>query len=593
MKKIWILVFALTFLLASCTTDNPSAATPESEANPAVEEAQDAAATSDEPSEAETTDEVMDAMEAENSEPSLGQDASPSDEVDLVDGGVPPRGAESEFTTDFSITSIPFDEILSGGIAKDGIPALDAPVFVSIADAEAWLADTEPVVVIDIEGVAKAYPIQILTWHEIVNDEINGLPVAVTFCPLCNSTLAFERAFGGVIYDFGTTGRLRNSNLVMYDRQTESWWQQATGEAVIGELTGTMLERVPAPMTSFVDFKAAYPEGEVLSIETGYVRNYGTNPYAGYDTPGNFPFLFDGRVSGELDPVEYVLGVEVNNAASAYPFSLLREEIVINDTIDGVPVVVFWQPGTNAALGASEIASAADIGAATAFERTVDGMELTFSEMDGVIFDMETGTTWDLFGSAVKGALEEEQLSPVTSANHFWFSWQSFHPNTAVYGIDMLEELNAEAEPGTVTVAYDFPIQPYQGFTQEELALTDVFQDGKPTVVNFFASGCPICVAEMDDLQDAYEAFGDSINFVAIDIGPYVGLGTNDGALLLLAEKGATFPAGNTPDIQVLREYNVLGTPTTVFFHSDGSISEIFTGALGFEGLERFISELQ
>lgn len=596
MKKLLILAFAFTFLLASCLPSQTVTVNSETgEVVSTPSEMQDDDVNGDIASDEgmldeESAEETMDSDKPDAESPS-GNEQSEDLPV-LVEGGVPPTGAENEFFTDFSLTTVVFDEFLSGGIAKDGIPALDAPIFVSISDAQEWLTNTEPVVVIEVDGIAKAYPIQILTWHEIVNDEVNGLPVSVTFCPLCNSTLAFVRELDGVTYDFGTTGRLRNSNLVMYDRQTESWWQQATGEALVGELVGNTLERISAPMTSFAAFQENYPEGQVLSTETGFTRDYGRNPYDGYDMSGSIPFLFDGEFSDELEPIEHVLGVEVNDAATAYAFTLLEEEIVINDTVAGVPVVVFWQPGTNTALGAGVIANAADIGSANAFERTLDGQELTFSEMDGVIFDMETGTTWDIFGNAIKGGLEGERLMPVTSSNHFWFSWHSFRPDTAVYGLEMMQEASATVEPGAVMVDYDFPIEPYQGFDIDAPALTDVFQDGKPTVLNFFASGCPICVVEMDYLRDAHAEFGDSVNFVAVDVGPYVGLGTNDGAVLLLAEKGITFPAGNTPDIQVLREYNVLGTPTTVFFNSDGSISERYTGLLSYDQFAAFISAL-
>ena len=137
--------------------------------------------------------------------------------------------------TNFEKHSVPYEEILSGGPPKDGIPAVDNPKFVSQKEADKWLKNIEPVVVVEHKGEARAYPLQILTWHEIVNDQLNGLPVSVTFCPLCNAAIAFDRRLDGRLLDFGTTGKLRNSDLVMYDRQTESWWQQFTGEAIIGD----------------------------------------------------------------------------------------------------------------------------------------------------------------------------------------------------------------------------------------------------------------------------------------------------------------------------------------------------------------------
>ena len=162
-------------------------------------------------------------------------------------------------------------------------PRWTTRVSVTQDEADDYVEDQEPVVVFEANGEAKAYPLQILTWHEIVNDEVGGLPVSVTYCPLCNSAVAFDRRLGGVVYDFGTSGNLRNSDLIMWDRQTESWWQQLTGEAIVGELAGKTLTFLPAALVSYGDFKQANPEGLVLSRETGYPRDYGSNPYTGYD----------------------------------------------------------------------------------------------------------------------------------------------------------------------------------------------------------------------------------------------------------------------------------------------------------------------
>jgi hypothetical protein len=182
--------------------------------------------------------------------------------------------------TDFSKHTVPLSEIQSGGPPRDGIPPIDRPAFVDSAVASEWLADNEPVVVYEENGDARAYPLQILIWHEIVNDTVGGRPVTVTFCPLCNTAIAFDRRLDGVTYDFGTTGNLRRSDLVMWDRQTESWWQQITGEAIVGALAGARLTPVPAAIQSFAAFRAAFPNGRVLSRETGVRRDYGRHRYA-------------------------------------------------------------------------------------------------------------------------------------------------------------------------------------------------------------------------------------------------------------------------------------------------------------------------
>ena len=195
------------------------------------------------------------------------------------DSGAAQRNKNGGWATAFSLHTVPLDEIVSGGPPRDGIPALDHPSFVGVAEAHRWLEDDEPVLVIETEGASRAYPYQVLIWHEIVNDEIDGLPLAVTYCPLCNTALVFARRHGERTLDFGTTGRLRHSDLIMYDRQTETWWQQATGEAIVGTLAGETLERYPAQTTSWRTFRETHPDGQVLSRETGYDRPYGKNPY--------------------------------------------------------------------------------------------------------------------------------------------------------------------------------------------------------------------------------------------------------------------------------------------------------------------------
>lgn len=346
----------------------------------------------------------------------------------------PPSGAQNEFSTDFSKHTVPYTEILSGGPPKDGIPAIDNPKYVSVSEADEWLDENEPVIIITVEDEARAYPIQILMWHEIVNDTLGGKPLIVTFCPLCNTAIAFERMVNGQVYDFGTTGRLRFSNLIMYDRQTETWWQQATGDAIAGELTGTELTYYPALIIAWGEFKGEYPEGSVLSRETGYSRNYGRNPYAGYDDINQSPFLFRGDPTpGELPPMARVLTLEVGDEAVAYPYDILSEEQVINDAVGDEPVLILWAEGTSSALDASSIAGGRDVGAAAAYSRMVGGEELEFNFVDGEILDKQTGSTWNILGQAISGELEGQQLAPVVSINHFWFSWAAFRPETRIY----------------------------------------------------------------------------------------------------------------------------------------------------------------
>lgn len=338
----------------------------------------------------------------------------------------------SGWRTDFGRHSVPYGEIF-GAIPKDAIPAVDDPKFLAPREANTWLKDREPVVSLEVGGHARAYPLQVLIFHEIVNDVIGQTPVLVTFCPLCNTAIAFERRVDGVSYDFGTTGNLRYSDLVMYDRQTESWWQQITGEAIMGELTGKKLRPFPASIISWKDFKAAYPQGQVLSRDTGYYRPYGNNPYVGYDDIDQRPFLYAGTYDGRLRPMERVVTVSRDDAAIAFPFTLLKEQQVVHHRIGQQPLVVFYAPGTASALDAGSIADSRDIGATGVFEPIMDGRGLTFRVEGDRIVDQETGSTWNILGQAVAGPLAGKQLTPVIHGNHFWFAWAAFRPDTQVY----------------------------------------------------------------------------------------------------------------------------------------------------------------
>lgn len=353
---------------------------------------------------------------------------------DILPEEPPPAGAEFQFSTDFSKHSVPYSEILSGGPPKDGIPAIDNPNFESVTGADAWLEDVEPVIQFQIGTDARAYPLQILTYHEIVNDVVGEVPVSLTFCPLCNTAIAFESTVDGQVLDFGTTGRLRFSNLIMYDRQTETWWQQATGEAIAGELTGRQLAFLPAAIISWEEFKSTHPSGKVLSRETGFSRPYGRNPYAGYDDVNRPPFLYIGpRTPDQLPPVARVLTLDLNGEAVAYPYDVLEREHVANDNVGGVEVVILWAPGTASALDTSDIAAGRDVGAAIAYSRSLGDLSLAFTFDDGRILDEQTGSEWDILGQAVNGELAGSQLEPVVSINHFWFSWAAFKPETRIY----------------------------------------------------------------------------------------------------------------------------------------------------------------
>ncbi len=323
-------------------------------------------------------------------------------------------------------------------IPPDGIPAIDEPKFVTAQQAS-WLDEREPVIAVEVNGEARAYPLQIMTWHEIVNDTIGDIPVAVTFCPLCNTALAFERPrIDGEVTTFGTSGKLINSNLLMYDRATESLWPQVTGVALTGPEKGRELQRIPAQIVAWADFEEAHPDGIVLSRDTGHDRRYGDNPYPGYDDVDNAPFLYSGEVDGRLAAVERVLGVAAGRDVVAFPYFRLEEIAqggvsVAQAQIGGTPIVVFWKKGTASALDAGDIAASRDVGAAAAFSRDLEGPGLDFIVQGGAILDRQTRTRWDIFGRAVEGRLAGKRLAQVGATDSFWFDWAAFHPETQVW----------------------------------------------------------------------------------------------------------------------------------------------------------------
>ena len=345
-------------------------------------------------------------------------------------------GANAEagsLRTDLSKALVPLEEIISGGPPPDGIPAIDRPVFVSPGAADAWLSPREPVLALHVNGDARAYPLQILMWHEIVNDTVGGRPVAVTYCPLCNSGLVFDRVVEGQTLDFGTSGKLYKSDLVMYDRQTHSLWAQMEGKAIVGEKAGTRLALVPANTISYEDWKAAYPGGKVLSTETGHRRSYGRNPYEAYDQPDSHPFLLRGAPDRRRPPKERVVGVTIESAPKAYPWPLLVKHGVIHDALGAEKLVVFYRPGALSALDQSRIDQSRAVGATAVFSRAVAGRTFTFEAAGEGFRDRETGSLWNLLGHAVKGPLAGQRLRAIPHVDAFWFAWAAFNPSTSVH----------------------------------------------------------------------------------------------------------------------------------------------------------------
>jgi hypothetical protein len=364
------------------------------------------------------------------------------DDVTVVDDGradLPPTVAAvtEAWPTDWTRRTVDPGELAVGIPAedpRDRIPPIDTPRFESVDAAAGWLDPAEPGALVTLGGEARFYPLAILTRHEVVNDRFGDVPVAVTYCPLCNTALSFDRRVDGEVLRFGVSGLLRLSDLVMWDDATGSLWQQITGEAIVGELAGTELVTVPTAIVSFAQFQEAHPDARSLSRDTGFGIPYGANPYVGYSSgDGPIPQFFDAEVDGRFPALERVVGVSEGGEEVAFPFPVLEAEQVVHDDVGGVPVVVWWVPGTLDALDAGRIADSRSVGTGIAFDRRVDGRVLTFEPSgDDRFTDVETGSEWDPTGLAVSGPLEGARLDLVTHRNELWFAWAGFFPDGRV-----------------------------------------------------------------------------------------------------------------------------------------------------------------
>jgi hypothetical protein len=342
-----------------------------------------------------------------------------------------PPGAESAAPTGgYQDVSLPVPESeLHRGAGKDQIPAITEPSFgPDWSEAEASLSDDETVIGIERGGRARAYPLAILDWHEIVNDEFAG-PLLVTYCPLCGSGVTADRLVDGAETTFGVSGLLWRSDLVMYDEATESLWSQVLGRAIRGPETGERLSLVPSTFTSWGEWRETHPDGEVLlppplslTITDTPPRNYDGEAYAGYDESRRIGIGYNDFDDDRLHPKARVVGIRVDGTARAYPLStVIDADGVVNDTVAGRPVV---------AVGAGD-------GTLAVYDRRVDGSTRSFQPgddrtvvADGSAFDIRTGV-------AVDGPLEGSRLEQVNDRSPmFWFAWADFHPNTTVYGLD-------------------------------------------------------------------------------------------------------------------------------------------------------------
>jgi hypothetical protein len=368
-------------------------------------------------------------------DPSVGT-SSPTDQVEADPREETPSALEDRWDPRLPEPLVDPDLVLSGGPPPDGIPAIDAPVF-EPADEAGWLEDDEPVLSLTVGGETRAYPLQVMTWHEIVNDTVDGVPVAVTYCPLCNSGVAFERRVDGRVLSFGTSGMLYADNLVMYDRQTESLWPQLTGQAAIGVLTGEELVAIPVGVVAWSDFRDANPSAPVLTRDTGFDRPYGSNPYVGYDDPdGSLLFGLPGEADERLAVKERVVGIADGAESVAVVRSSLVDAGPTELRVGRKELVIWHRPGQASALDAGTVAGGADIGTVGVFDPEVDGRRLHFETTDDGFRDQETGSRWNVLGQATGGPLEGARLEPHRHLDTFWFAWVTFHPDTELVDLE-------------------------------------------------------------------------------------------------------------------------------------------------------------
>jgi hypothetical protein len=327
---------------------------------------------------------------------------------------------------------IPRDE-LNRGAPKDRIPAIVDPAFASDwsdvtgGGRDLSLSAEDRVIGVERDGEARAYPLRVLNWHEVVNDDFAG-PLLVTYCPLCGSGVTAERLVDGEVTRFGVSGLLWNSDLVMYDERTESLWSQLLGTAIRGPKTGTTLSFVPSSLTTWDAWRESHPDTEVLlpppdsgTIQGPGVRDYARNPYVGYDENDTIGIGYNDYYDRRLHPKAMVIGVRHDGRSKAYPLSEIGDDATVNDAVGGLPVVV----------------TTTGDGSLSAYERTVDDERLIF-ENDGPRHVRAGGSRWEkVSGRAVDGPYEGTTLVRANDRTElFWFAWVDFYPDTDLYRSD-------------------------------------------------------------------------------------------------------------------------------------------------------------
>lgn len=312
-------------------------------------------------------------------------------------------------------------EIFDGGPGKDGIPSIDNPRFTGVNNAS-YLLDNDLVIGYKNGAVVRAYPHPILDWHEIVNDEVNGKKIALTYCPLTGSAIAWNRDGLAGGSTFGVSGLLYNSNLIPYDRGSQSNWSQMMIKSVNGNFIGNEIETSQLVETTYKTWKEMYPNSKILSTNTGFSRTYGNYPYGGYRTNNDLLFPVN-REDNRLHKKARVLGIIVGESTITYPIGSFSEDVaVINNNFSGLNHVTAVSKGKNFAVAYNR-----ELNDGTLLEFTAVQNELPIIMVDG------EGNKWDIFGVAVEGPRAGTVLEVTKSFISYWFAWAAFYPNAVIY----------------------------------------------------------------------------------------------------------------------------------------------------------------
>ena len=352
-----------------------------------------------------------------------------------------PKNLPFTWKTDIKKHTVKLSEIMIV-LPKGSFPKIEHPKYVGKQEAVNMFYGKEPVIAVSVNGQAKAFSLNMLTTHEMVNDVLGGVPILATYCPLCNAGLVYNRTINvngkTEVLDFEVSGMLRNSDMVMMDTKTESLWQQLTGEAIVGNYSGTTLPTIPSMIVSVDEFFTRYPMGQILSKKTGFTRAekyYGYNPYVNYDSKAKpMPQFFSPlNVSTRLPSMERVVDIQSEGRYKIYPFSAVAKKGLIHDDFRSAKIVAFFKSGTISVMDKADITKSKDIGTVTVFKRFLNGTEYHFKKVKGVFIDDNTHSKWDIMGYCYEGPSKGKQLEIEPHGNHFAFAWFAFHPKTKIF----------------------------------------------------------------------------------------------------------------------------------------------------------------